>query len=415
MANGNEKDLLQEQVYWQRLTVNRLRREVFQQADPSQPTALIERLKNEEAKLSDLESQLHGIQPSDPTTGSLVNTQRSAPLVLGAESTGLAAQIYLRMAQVPTAIYHLLKAEQSPLVSCWVKNCATKGPIRRVRVTSYIDGYSARAVNTFELPPSIEYTFNQLPTLFPDRIRDLDELTRASLNLVVEDLDTQHTEIHETKPIWMLARNAAPLAVKDPKTDVWQDLSIYFGAFVTPNAPVILEFLRLAVNHHPEGRLIGYQINAGQVESQVKALYDALQTEAAIKYVNSLITFTPEAGLSNQRVRLPRESLKDKEANCIDGTVLFASLLEAVSLSPGIVLVPGHAFVAWETWRESPSQWKFLETTMIGSSSFEEACASAEKTAATYQQLATSTKDPTAFRLLPVHYLRTKLGITPME
>ena len=46
---------------------------------------------------------------------------------------------------------------------------------------------------------------------------------------------------------------------------------------------------------------------------------------------------------------LPRESLADKEANCINGTVLFASLLEGISMSPAIVLVPGHAFLAWET------------------------------------------------------------------
>jgi hypothetical protein len=104
---------------------------------------------------------------------------------------------------------------------------------------------------------------------------------------------------------------------------------------------------------------------------------------------------------------LPRESLFDKQANCIDGTVLFASLLEGISMRPAIVLVPGHAFVAWETWTSS-GEWRYLETTMIGTSTFEQACLSAETTAkhfAAAKQL----------RLLPLVQLRSKLGITPME
>ena len=50
----------------------------------------------------------------------------------------------------------------------------------------------------------------------------------------------------------------------------------------------------------------------------------------------------------------------------------MASLLEAASLQPAIVLVPGHAFVAWETW-EGTDEWDYLETTMIASHDFEAA------------------------------------------
>ena len=89
------------------------------------------------------------------------------------------------------------------------------------------------------------------------------------------------------------------------------------------------------------------------------------------------------------------------------GTVLFASLLEGISMSPAIVLVPGHAFLAWETWRGS-NAWRYLETTMIGSSTFEQACASAEKTAEFYQ-------GAKKLRMWSLSELRTKFGITPME
>ncbi len=50
----------------------------------------------------------------------------------------------------------------------------------------------------------------------------------------------------------------------------------------------------------------------------------------------------------------------------------MASLLEAASLQPAIVLVPGHAFVGWETW-EGTDEWDYLETTMIATHDFDAA------------------------------------------
>ena len=40
-------------------------------------------------------------------------------------------------------------------------------------------GYSAHAVNSFEIALNQSYTFRQLPTLFPERVREVNELTRA--------------------------------------------------------------------------------------------------------------------------------------------------------------------------------------------------------------------------------------------
>jgi hypothetical protein len=335
-------------------------------------------------------------------------------MTLGAATTGLSAQVHLRMAQVPTAIYHLLDPKRYPLVSCTVANHS--GETRRLRVTSSIEDFSAHSVTTFELEKGAEITFDQSPTLYRWRLNDLNELTRATLNVLVEDLDANNkVETHITYPLWLLARSTAPLAVRDPKEGNFQDFSPYLGAFVTPNAPDLMHFLRSAARRHPEGRLVGYQGDPGAVEPQIKALFEALKQEADITYVNSLISFTPEQGMANQRVRLPRESLKDSQANCIDGTVLFASLLEAVSLSPAIVIVPGHAFIAWETWKDAPGEWKYLETTMIGTHSFEEAHRAGEVNAARYQALAQKTGSPQIFRLLPLRELRADRGIMPME
>ena len=188
----------------------------------------------------------------------------------------------------------------------------------------------------------------------------------------------------------------------------------YLGAFVTPNAPAIMTFLREVARRHPDGQLIGYQVGPDRVEPQVRAVFEALKGHG-ITYVNSVLAMTPEQGLHGQRVRLPRESLADKEANCIDGTVLFASLLEAMSMEAAVVVVPGHAFVGWRTWRSELSAWRYLETTMIGSRTFEEACTSGEGTAKEYEGMAAAAGEALYFRRWALPALRAGRGIFPME
>jgi hypothetical protein len=266
-------------------------------------------------------------------------------------------------------------------------------------------------VDTYELKLNKWHTFKQLPTLFPDLVRRVRELTRATLNVVLEDLDGE-VELHKTEPIWLLARTAAPRAVRDLKSGEWLDLSRYWGAFVTPNTPSVLKFLREVANIC-EGPLDGYLGSRQSVESQVRAIFNALKNTGII-YVHSAVAFNPEEGSQSQRMRLPSESLAHKEANCIDGTLLFASLLEAATLSPGIVVFPRHALVAWETWdrdrgdwNDTGDGWKYLETTMIGNHSFEKACASAGEQVQTWGADAI---------LWPLRELRSEKPIvTPME
>jgi hypothetical protein len=407
---------LKQLEYERRLEVNRLRRLAFDRPDPAGPGVQAELLAAETA-LSEAESRR---MEAEAKAGAGVILDTSEPTThRGLGTTGLEANIALNMAHIPTAVYHLLDGEKTPLITCEVKAAKVRPSDpekRRVRITSFIDGYSAHAVDTFEIPNGGSHTFRQLPTLFLGQIRDLTELSRATLNVRVEDLDGK-TELHVTRPVWMLARTTAPLAVQDPSTGKWQVFYDYLGAYVTPNAPALMHFLRDAASRHSEGLLKGYQglkyTGAPEDEAkadaivtpQVKALYDALKG-AGVTYVNSTLDMNPEQGAPSQRVRLPRESLADRQANCIDGTVLCASLLEAASMSPAICVIPGHAFVAWETWRNS-SRWRYLETTMIGRSSFEEAVDSGTQKADLYRSQNKLTE-------LPLRELRVK-GIFPME
>ena len=67
----------------------------------------------------------------------------------------------------------------------------------------------------------------------------------------------------------------------------------------------------------------------------------------------------------SQRVRTFDDALESSQINCVDGSVLFASLLRAINIEPILVRTPGHMFVGYYT-DNSHKDMNFLETTMIG-------------------------------------------------
>lgn len=328
------------------------------------------------------------------------------------KTTGVEIKVTPRMKYVPTAYYHLLEPETDPLVECRVTTSKTNC---RVRVTAYIEGYTSSAVQSEELKRGEVKQIALLPTLFPDKARTLTELTRGMLNVLAEDLDTQKVEVHTAIPIWLLARNAATFEVDDPGGGAEpsvRDFRPYLGAFVTPNHPDIQRFLRDAADRHPDHRLVG---DLDSPAAQAEAIYTALQETANITYVNAALAFNPRAGAIGQRVRLPHECLAERQANCLDGVLLFASLLEALSLQAAIVLVPGHAMVGWRTGT-GDEDWQYVETTLLRTSKFAEAVEAARDSVEFYRgEQATEGAAPGEyFRRLELSELRGKYGVTPL-
>src|SRR4051794_27429511 len=97
---------------------------------------------------------------------------------------------------------------------------------------------------------------------------------------------------------------------------------------LTPHTEAVQERVRRAAALHPDKRLAGY-LHGGpdRVREQVRALYQWLR-ECEIAYINAVTDYGAAPGTVTQRTRLPGKSLARKSANCLDGSVLFASLLE---------------------------------------------------------------------------------------
>jgi hypothetical protein len=393
---------LRRQIQQHQRRLRGLQAAVYAQPDPSANPDLHRQLAQEQKELHTLEQQLAAAL----TAGSREPAAAPRGRLLGPETTGLLVKPTLNMQSLPTGIYHLLDPEHDPLLTVVVGNESPDRKPRRVCVKAYLEGLSAEAVRTVEIKRGEQTTLKLLPTLFPERARLITEVQRATLHLRVEDLDGK-PECHDTFPLVCLARTSSFNAVADPQTGQPVDLTHYYGAWVTPYAEAVQERVRRAAGLCSAGLLCGYQRGPDAVGPQVAALYQALR-EAGVVYVNSVIDYGSGSGQTTQRTRLPREALALKSANCIDGAVLFASLLEGASLSAALLLVPGHALAGWEAG-DSSGDWQFLETTMVGTHDFEAACRSGQRQ---YEQA--RDYHPESRRLHPLADLRAR-DIWPME
>jgi hypothetical protein len=98
---------------------------------------------------------------------------------------------------------------------------------------------------------------------------------------------------------------------------------------------------------------------------------------SGISYVSSIYTFGnyPDEA---QRIRLPRETLALRNANCIDVSVAFASAMENLDMQPVIVIVPGHAFTGIRLGPGS-THILYLDLTVLPTGSFKAAAARAQQ------------------------------------
>lgn len=171
--------------------------------------------------------------------------------------------------------------------------------------------------------------------------------------------------------------NECPFAVlfgegDDAESD---DLSWMFAAYVNENHPWIDGILKEALQAKLVDSFDGYQSgDPDKVMAQVFAVWHVLQRHG-MKY--SDITNTPKSKFAvAQTVRFLDDSIKASQANCVDGSVIFASILTKISIHCGLVLVPGHCFVCFDVDPNgeldvaAPDDERTvlgLETTMLGS------------------------------------------------
>jgi len=315
------------------------------------------------------------------------------------------------MGSVTPAIYTQMPNLKITFVDFEITNNGDKAA--RVSVESELQGYSEKAFDTVDIGPHATVTVGQTPLLKPGSIPQ--EIVNTNLHYRIADSGGAVIQ-EQTLPVKLYAMDTMLWAIKEGEE--WTDTSVFIAAFVTPHGPEIDDLMRKAAEYHPDNSIQGYQCSGCSDErwseytkAQVKAVYEALQNDYQVKYINSTIAYSNESD-APQRVRLPSESLRTGSSNCIDGTVLYAAALESMDMHPYVVLLPSHAFLCYETNPDDPNSLSCLETTMTGSASFEDASESGDQELATEQS--NGNLESGKSKVLSIQALRAN-GILPMK
>ena len=223
--------------------------------------------------------------------------------------------------------------------------------------------FFSRSVSEFILnKPRTEYT------IYPDIIWNYEALKN---NLQAEPVSVAVTVEMNGKELGQRVRTFSVRSVNEcllgyvTNGTKFHDTGIFFAAYVNEENPMIDKLLREALNTRIVNRFLGYQGgNAEVVDKQVYALWNVLQ-KRNFRYSSVSNTSLSSNVVFSQRVRTFDDALESSQINCVDGSVLFASLLRAINIEPILVRTPGHMFVGYYT-DAGRKNMNFLETTMIG-------------------------------------------------
>lgn len=288
--------------------------------------------------------------------------------------------VQLLTKHIPVAYCFQKKAQEYPLVKVVIDATDTVVPCLAT-ITVAFASYGEPARNTLLTEPGKKTSQDFLPTFTIDDLKRLQERCPATLNIDIDFVTEQIVSIpyHKSEHVHFYPRNVAVLW-SIQKDGTLLDRADGLAAWVTPRLPKIEEVHRKAADYHPQGELRGYpdertkeeQRNA--VREQVRALFQALCQEVKLAYATSSNVVLPETDQTQyilQNVRLPGDIFRTGgPANCLDGSLLFASLLEKANLQPLLLLHQGHAVVGWRIYPEK-QMYEFLETTSIGRGDFE--------------------------------------------
>ena len=177
-------------------------------------------------------------------------------------------------------------------------------------------------------------------------------------------------KLHRTdsKRIIVRSINDCPFAMA--LNNMLLDLNYVYLSYVNENHPLITDVILPEIMKDGILKSIsGYQEgNKEAVYKQVYAVWQYFNKKEF--YYSSLENKYKMDGMPiiwSQHVRTFSDIYKTKQANCVEGTVLMASILTRMGINSYLVTTPSHCFLGFSLDKDG-NETAFLETTLLGSS-----------------------------------------------
>ena len=299
-----------------------------------------------------------------------------APLPTQEHRTTTVGQLevdYVYTSNLITVIYPLYGSLLDDFAIVVVTNTGTTPA--QILVRTEVSGYTTQSSDTLTVPGGEAWEIRQNPRLIPEVIEQLNVEKPAQFHIRVALLDEGEEKLllDETGETLVYARRDFPWAIPGFNDEEVFEL---VAAMVTPNDPAVEELIRAAAEYTELGMMwSGYGGHVGDdngaVWERLEAIWEAEARDYDLTYISTWVSYAPG---DVQRIRLPAEVLEQRSGNCIELALLFAAAAEALDLETALIRIPGHAYMAVRIDQEG-ADYYFIETTMIGQASFEEAVA----------------------------------------
>lgn len=153
-------------------------------------------------------------------------------------------------------------------------------------------------------------------------------------------------------------------------------------AYIQEEHPAIEKILKEATNTKIVSKITGYQLGKNEVDLQVAAVCRVLH-DRGFNYSSITTTVGDGKYTSSQVVRTFQNSIATNQANCIDGTVVFASILRKMDIATVMVITNNHCFLGYYRQRDDRgncSDLVYLETVRLADADKIEAAMQKAKT-----------------------------------
>lgn len=218
---------------------------------------------------------------------------------------------------------------------------------------SKFSGRLPKKGETYSIYPKVKYRF--------DKLSQCNQATPATITFRVK-VEGSETE-EKSANVTFRSINDCPLKLALGEQVI--DTSFAFASYVNEQHPFMDKLLREALDIGVVDSFTGYQSGSDEeVLRQVYAIWDLLVARD-VRYSSITTTAADSDIVLSQNVRLLEDTVNNQQANCVDGSVLFVSLLRKIDIESNLILVPGHCYMGFYLDREK-TKFLALETTLVG-------------------------------------------------
>lgn len=218
---------------------------------------------------------------------------------------------------------------------------------------SLIEGRLPKAGEKYKIYPKLDYDYDALYSV----IEPVPETISVKLTLAGNEVGTQE----KTVEIRSIQDCLFAMKANDGKIKPYE---FEFAAYVNENHPLIDRILKRALDLKLVNSFDGYQGGAAGVYEQAFAIWNVLQRQG-IKYSSITTPSAESEKVFAQHVRSLEDSIANTQANCVDGSVMFASIFRKIGLKTFLVVIPDHCFMGIVE-DETAKKVLIIETTLIG-------------------------------------------------